>query len=296
MKNLSVCLLFFFGILLYETVYTLPKYNRAAENVSATHYFNTSMTVSDDTVASIKQIDVPGIVSDYHGFVRYDFKHKDRYAIIVTPHKVATGIPWIWRARFFAHEPQTDLALLKNGFHLVYIDVAGLYGSPQAVAIWNEFYAFLTDSLGFCPEPALEGLSRGGLIIYNWAIQNPDKVACIYGDAPVCDLKSWPGPERQEMMQAYGFDSREAFFAYKGNPVDNLAPLAAAGVPILHVVGDADEIVPVSENTAVVERCYRRLGGAIKVIHKPGVGHHPHSLADPTSIVEFILQSADCHH
>ena len=36
-------------------------------------------------------------------------------------------------------------------------------------------------------------MSRGGLIIYNWATANPKKVACIYGDAPVCDFKSWPG-------------------------------------------------------------------------------------------------------
>jgi len=47
--------------------------------------------------------------------------------------------------------------------------------------------------MGFAEKPALIGLSRGGLYCYNWAIENPDKVACIYGDAPVCDMKSWPG-------------------------------------------------------------------------------------------------------
>ena len=29
-------------------------------------------------------------------------------------------------------------------------------------------------------------------------------------------------------------------------------------------------------------------GGDIKVIRKPGVGHHPHSLEDPTPIIEFV--------
>ena len=29
----------------------------------------------------------------------------------------------------------------------------------------------------------------------------------------------------------------------------------------------------------------------MKVILKPGVGHHPHSLKDPTPIVDFILQN-----
>ena len=59
---------------------------------------------------------------------------------------------------------------------------------------------------------------------------------------------------------------------------------ARAGVPLLHVVGDADDVVPVEENTAIMESRYKELGGSIRVIHKPGVGHHPHSLEDPGPI------------
>ena len=60
---------------------------------------------------------------------------------------------------------------------------------------------------------------------------------------------------------------------------------------MLAVVGDADDVVPVEENMAVVERKYRAMGGSIRVIHKPGMGHHPHSLPDPAPIVDFILES-----
>ena len=41
-------------------------------------------------------------------------------------------------------------------------------------------------------------------------------------------------------------------------------------VPLLHVVGDTDEVVPVVENTKVIESRFRKLGGKIEVIHKPG--------------------------
>ena len=34
----------------------------------------------------------------------------------------------------------------------------------------------------------------------------------------------------------------------------------------------------------------KELGGEITVIHKEGVGHHPHSLKDPQPIVDFILK------
>ena len=56
------------------------------------------------------------------------------------------------------------------------------------------------------------------------------------------------------------------------------------------LAGDADLVVPVAENTAVLEQRYKALGGSIEVIHKPGVGH-VHGLDDPTPIVDFILRN-----
>ena len=49
-------------------------------------------------------------------------------------------------------------------------------------------------------------------------------------------------------------------------------------------------MVPVAENTAVLEKRYKKLGGSIIVILKKGVGHHPHSLKDPEPIVSFVLK------
>ena len=232
----------------------------------------------------------PGKQSSFHSYAQYYFKIEGFSCKVVVPNTIAEGKPWIWRARFWGHEPQTDIALLSRGFHVVYADVAGLYGSPKAVKRWDAFYKYLVELHGFDKKAVLEGMSRGGLIVFNWAAQNPDNVHCIYADAPVCDFKSWPGINKA-IMNAYGLTQEQAK-AYKGNPIDNLNPLAMAGVPLLHVVGDADKVVPVSENTAIIEKRYKTLGGQIQVIHKTGVGHHPHSLKDPKPIVDFILKHA----
>jgi len=228
-----------------------------------------------------------GKKSNFHGFEQTDFKLDGLNCKIVVPKKAAPGNPWIWRARFWGHEPQTDIALLKKGFHVAYCDVSGLYGAPSAVERWDRFYNHVTKEHQFSKKAALEGMSRGGLIIFNWAIKNPEKVSCIYADAPVCDFKSWPKINKA-ITAAYKLTTEDAK-NYQGNPVDSLAPLAKAGVPLLHVVGDDDKVVPVSENTAVIEKRYLALKGPIKVIHKPGVGHHPHSLKNPKPIVDFIL-------
>ena len=251
----------------------------------------------DDFARRLEADSIEAKKSDWNGYDRYDFVYDTRHCIVVVPKEPAEHLPWIWRARFFGHEPQTDLALLDKGFHLVYMDVADLFGAPVAVNHWNAFYDYLTERHGFHPRVALEGMSRGGLIIYNWASADPEKVACIYADNPVCDFKSWPGGRGQgkfdqrswqACLKAYGLTEEQAL-AYKHNPVDNLEPLARAVVPTLHVCGTADTVVPMPKNTEIIEQRYKKLGGKITVIRKPGVDHHPHSLKDPTPIVDFIL-------
>ena len=244
----------------------------------------------------------PGAVSDWHGFVRHDFEVGGKSVLVVVPRTPAPGRPWVWHGEFFGHKPAPDIALLERGFHVVYLQVPDMLGSPRAVAHWNDCYADLTGRYGLASKVALVGLSRGGLYCFNWAIANPDRVACIYADAAVCDFKSWPGGrgtgpgsdrDWKLVLQEYGFADDAAALAYTGNPVDRLASLAAAGVPLLHVYGDADEHVPWEENTGLVAQRYRELGGSITLIAKPGVAHHPHGLDDSTPIVAFIARHAE---
>ncbi len=252
-------------------------------------------------IAALLAPPFPGRRSEWNGFDRYDFEVGGRPVLVVVPRKPAPGHPWVWHGEFFGHKPNPDIALLGKGFHVVYLSVPDMLGSPKAVSRWNALYAELTTRYGLGKKPALVGLSRGGLYCYNWASANPDKVSCIYGDAPVCDFKSWPGGKGvgpgsprdwQLVLQEYAFKSEAEALAYLGNPVDSLTPLARAGVPLLHVYGDADEVVPWEENTKVVAERYRNLGGIITLIAKPGGKHHPHGLDDSTPIVEFILRHA----
>ena len=237
---------------------------------------------------------------NFHGYKGYEYDNNGVKYYIVKPHHTAKGNPWIWRARFWGHEPQVDIDLLEQGFHLTYCDVAELFGSPKAVERWDEFYA-LAVKAGLNQKAVLEGMSRGGLIIYNWAAKNPKKVACIYGDAPVMDIKSWPlnwgdclDENKRSMsllLEAYGFANAEEAMAWNKNPLNHARKLVKAKIPMIHVVGDIDEGVPVAENTAIFEREVAKYGHSVHVIHKPNVGHHPHSLNNPEKIVSFILKA-----
>jgi len=159
----------------------------------------------------------------------------------------------------------------------------------------------VTDNYQLNPKVVLEGMSRGGLIIYNWTANNTDKVACIYADAPVCDIKSWPGGlgkgtgskiDWENCLKAYGLSDKNVK-KFKGNPINHATKIAKANIPVIHVCGEADNVVPIQENTLVFKENYEKAGGKMKLIIKEGVGHHPHCLEDPTPIVDFILENVN---
>lgn len=242
-----------------------------------------------------------GKESDWNGFTKVEFEVDGKQVLVVKPKVAAENRPWVWHGEFFGHKPTPDIALLKKGFHIAYMRVPNMLGCPKAVEHWNAFYKELTTKYKLSEKVALVGLSRGGLYCYNWAAANPGNVACIYGDAPVCDFKSWPGGKGtgkgskrdwELVLKTYEFKDEAAALAYDKNPIDNLTPLAKANVPLLHVYGDADKVVPWDENTKIIADRYKKLGGSIELIGKKGIGHHPHGLEDSTPIIEFILKHA----
>lgn len=237
----------------------------------------------------------PGLKGKWKGFDQYTFAYQDREAIVVCPKHAATGNPWIWRPAFFGAFASVDEELLRRGFHVAYYDLTHLYGSPRARKSGTDFYWNMVRMYGLSPKVTLEGFSRGGLFAYNWAADHPDKVACIYVDAPVCNVFSWPGrsPENaglwKGLLEEWGLTD-DQMNSFSGNPIDRLKPLADARIPVICVCGDSDKVVPFSENSAIVRQRYTAMGAPFELILKSGVDHHPHSLSDPAPVVDFIIR------
>ena len=250
--------------------------------------------------ASLRAAWPSGRSSEWHGYPRRDFVLPGDGArcIVVSPKSPAEGAPWIWRARFWGHQPALDLQLLAKGFPLAYCDVGGLFGAPAAVERWNKFHSLAVKE-GLSTRPVLEGMSRGGLIIINWASANPDKVSAIYGDNPVCNFNSWPGGRNGKFskgdwsrcLKAYGISAEAARAHRQPLSPETLKPLAGGNIPIALVLGAADKVVPPGENGELLARHYQGLGGPVKVWRKPGKGHHPHGLNPPDELAAWILQA-----
>jgi len=58
---------------------------------------------------------------------------------------------------------------------------------------------------------------------------------------------------------------------------------------MLHVCGATDDVVPIEENSLLIQERMLSHGGSFMLISKPHCNHHAHSLTDPTRIVNFVL-------
>jgi len=205
-------------------------------------------------------------------------------------------MPWVWYAPVIGH-PNTSHAWmlrqwLAQGIGMAGVDVGESYGSPRGRKVFTALLGTLTTRYGMSERPCLLPQSRGGLMLYNWAAENPERMACIAGIYTVCDLLSYPGLEKAS--GAYGMRAAdlEACLA-QHNPIDRLAPLAKAGVPILHVHGDADHVVPLEENSGELAHRYRALGGQVRLIIVRGKGHQVcPEFFQCQELVDFVIAHA----
>lgn len=250
---------------------------------------------TDKEFGILRNIKAPYTTSDFSGYICADFKLRGHECKVVKPKEAAPGKPWIWRTRFWAHEPQTDIALLERGFHLVYCDVAELMGNKEALSIWSDFYKILTKA-GLSKKSTMEGMSRGAMYSFCWAAANPDKISCVYVDNPLLDCRYLAdregdlGEMTRDFMAAYGLKTKDDIRNFKGSPTDKVKEIVKGKYPILILCADQDEAVSPTQ-TLFFEEKIKALGGNITVMMKKGFKHHPHSFPNPAPIVDFILRA-----
>ena len=236
----------------------------------------------------------PGQVSTWHDCARYDFVLYGRHATVVVPKKAAKGNPWIWRPAFFDAFPPVDVALLEKGFHIAYYDLTHLYGSPRSVELGHKFHEAMHHEWGLSDKVVVEGLSRGGYFAFQWAKKYPELTACLYVDAPVCDVTSWPGKKEKDLwngfLNEWGIQDAQPEDGFEGNALNAVKAIAENHIPIMAVCGGADKVVPYKDNFFKVRNALMERGGIVEEIVKPDCDHHPHSLENPEPIVDFILR------
>lgn len=231
----------------------------------------------------------------YEEYEQHHFTVEGHEGILICPQTPREDRRYIWRTEFLGAFDFADRELLKRGWYLAYYRISDQFGAPAAVGKMRKFQAYLEEHFNLAAKAVLFGFSRGGLYAVNYAAAYPEKTAKLYLDAPVLDIFSWPGGfGRGEGSPADWKLCREFYQVKDGekeaceNPLNKIQGLIAHRIPVLLVAGDADTVVPFRENGQLLYAEYTYAGGPVKLILKPGVGHHPHSLEEPAEIVDWV--------
>ena len=230
---------------------------------------------------------------------RTEFKVDGRPAFMIAPAKKPDGpTPWVMYAPTLGRglpggaEHWMFRQWLAAGIAIAGVDVGESYGSPKGRATYNALHKHLTEKHSFDQRACLLARSRGGLMLYCWAVENPEKVKCAAGIYPVCNIASYPGFKRAAGAYEMTADQLKAELS-KHNPPARVAALAKAKVPIFHIQGDKDGTVPLEANSQLLADRYKAAGGSMTILVAKGQGHNMwRGFFECQELVDFVIKHA----
>ena len=225
-----------------------------------------------------------------------EFTFAERKAVIIYPNCEPIG-KMVFKLEYLGAFPSFDFAMLEKGYYLIHIFHETRWAPDEETKICADFARHCAKELNASERCILEGMSCGGLQAARLAELYPELCAVMYLDAPVLNILSMVGLGEstcesndsfyREIVATYGV-SRSTIVNFRKSPIDKMEPLIENDIPIIMLYGNADKVVLYEENGKVLEDFYKENGGTIKVISRSMCGHHPHSLDDPTVIVDFV--------
>lgn len=230
------------------------------------------------------------------GFKIDEFLFEGQKATVICPKEPDKDGRWLMKAEWFTAFQNAEKALVEKGFYLTFLQNPCIWCSDEDYHRRARFQDFIVEKYNLAKKCTMVGMSAGGAISAKYAGMYPQNVSVLYLDAPVMNFLSCPmGLGMAECVTAEKFHnhtgiSLSELLNYRQHPIDQKEIILKNNMPIILVCGDSDEVVPYEENGKVLYDYYTENGGTIKLILKPGCGHHPHGLDDPTPIVEFIEQ------
>jgi len=278
----------------------MKKLLKAAACAAALAGCVTTQTNEENMVRKIAERYRVISVEDWHGGRRIEFDFDGYSAWLVCPPAgtaVAEGRPWTWTMQWrTAFVDRTGASeMLRRGWHHAAIDTFKHRMDSKGLEVNRAFQRYLVDELGLKPKAALIGMSWGGFFSVRYAATYPDCVDRVYLDAPLLTFhKRLSGFAPTKDAKRIGGDDADWL---KGPldgksweddprmPVNMVAPIAKAKIPVLLLYGGQDQSVLPAANSELFIARMRAANGVLRVgindaegRGRAAYGHHPHGL------------------
>jgi len=235
----------------------------------------------------------------WHGFQKITFYFEEKRAILVFPKKADEKRNWMLKTEYWDAFPEREIDLLNKGFHLAYLENENRMATCSDCNRKARFCDYLTQNYGLREACVPVGMSLGGAHAVNFAGYYPEKVLCLFIDAPVLNFLSIPGkfgdPDmekiwKNEFEPAYPGIKKSDLFDFSNHPINRVKTLLTHEIPIVMAYGTMDSLVPYEENGAFLAEAYQEKSDLLLVMPRPLQGHHPHgAVNDIEKLLNFII-------
>lgn len=240
-------------------------------------------------------------LTNWNGFKCDEFTFEGYDAKIVFPEKVNEKRNVAFKVEYWNAFPDVEIKLLEKGFHLIYIKNISRFATKEECDIKARFLDFVSEKYNLNKKCVPIGMSCGGAHAMRFSGLYPEKVSCIYIDAPVLNYCSFPGKLgdeecesvwEKEFIKAYPGIRRCELLNFSEHPLNQAKSIIENKIPVLMVYGTEDKSVIYEENGLLLEEAFENtdLLETIRVSYR---GHHPHGLVDDnTPIVDFVIKNS----
>ena len=231
---------------------------------------------------------------EWNGFKIDEFEFEGMQAKVVIPSVKPNG-KWMLKTEYFGAFPGMEIELIKKGYHLCFIQNKTRWCIDEDLQRKERFCDFVTGKYNLDSKCVIVGMSCGGLIGVKFTALYPERVSVLYLDAPVMNFLSIPYclgiAKDKSMIEEFETNTGMTLadvISYRNHPIDKMDVLLENKIPVLLVCGDSDDVVPYEENGKLLYEFYTENKGEIKLILKPGIGHHPHGLENAGEMIDYI--------
>ena len=121
----------------------------------------------------------------WNGFACEEFEFEGVKAIVVSPEQGTAVGRLALKTLYWNAFPEIEIDLLKNGYHLAYVQRESRFPTDEACHRSARFIKFVAEKYGLSEKCTLIGMSLGGAHAVRTAGFYPELVSCIHLDVPV---------------------------------------------------------------------------------------------------------------
>lgn len=236
------------------------------------------------------------MIDTWRGFKCENFVFENKKAIIVFPNKTEPNKNWMLKTEYWDAFPQTEIEMLKHGFHLAYIENESRFATFADCERKNRFVNFISSKYKLRDKCVPVGYSCGGAHAVNFAGYFPNAVACLFIDAPVLNFCDYPGRLgcsgyedvwQNEFILAYPNVTRAKLLNFDAHPINRVDSLKKNKIPVIMLYGTEDKTVDYNLNGKLLELEYADCQSLLTVIPRNLQGHHPHGFLLKGGVDDF---------